>query len=929
MARTTIPSELVAINAIQGTLIADNAITAVHIATNAVSGTLIADNAVTSTHIAQNHVTGTQISQNTITVTHLADNAVETAKINASAVTTAKINNGAVTADKLAANSVTSAKIVNGTIVAADLADDAVTIAKMAALARGKIIYGDSSGAPAALALGSNGQVLKSDGTDIAWATLSTGVDGISSSADATAITIDSSERVGIGVGSPSAKLQVDGEVRIQSSTEDGTSLFSIYNENTNPDSEQFFIAMNGSSVEMGNARGNALDFFTSDTRRMRITSGGYVGVGTTSPQGELHLVGATGAPVRLYLSDVDDGTGAGDSLLITKSGATAYIYNRDDGDLRLGTNDDNDMLTIDSTGKIGIGTNSPSSHLHIESASSPTVRIKDTTNDCTLLAYAQDSEAIFGTYSNHTLSLYANSSAAVTILGSGNVGIGDTTPAHKLEVGGSIGLSGALELASAAMIDWANGDARILEGATNNYDLQFQTYDGSACSTKLTIQGGGNIGIGTTSPSGKLDIHTVDTSAYSATGEPVETALIHNESGADGTGVNYYSTLALTTGAGATSQGFINYVRTADNQGKFTFSQRTGSSTYKEAMSIHNDGTMHVGFNEDQQSIFGRTWIGFVSGLSDYAGIGHIDVADSGGYALLQSSGGATFLNAEDGADIYFLNHGTTSMRLSSTGRLGLGVDPSDGLGCQYGIQIKGGNDNYQATNFNESCQLSISTEVNTEGRYAAIRFTHVGNTEGFFGLVRRSATSDITDFVWQMYNGTTNTYQEHARLSSSALLTAAGKDNGAGYGTYGYMTCSTNLSGYTAGDYPTLKTDGNTIHFDANGTYTGYISHNTSFTDISDEREKDTIETISGATALVKQLRGVTHKWKDRRDDKTHYGLIAQEVEKVVPDVVSEGATKVGETEPTKGVAYQKLVPLLIETIKELEARIKTLEG
>ena len=52
MARTTIPAELVAINAIQGTLIADNAITAVHIATNAVSGTLVADNAITSTHIA-------------------------------------------------------------------------------------------------------------------------------------------------------------------------------------------------------------------------------------------------------------------------------------------------------------------------------------------------------------------------------------------------------------------------------------------------------------------------------------------------------------------------------------------------------------------------------------------------------------------------------------------------------------------------------------------------------------------------------------------------------------------------------------------------------------------------------------------------------------------------------------------------------------
>ena len=53
----------------------------------------------------------------------------------------------------------------------AKIADDAVTLAKLAGLARGKIIYGDASGNPAALALGSNGTVLKSDGTDIAWGT--------------------------------------------------------------------------------------------------------------------------------------------------------------------------------------------------------------------------------------------------------------------------------------------------------------------------------------------------------------------------------------------------------------------------------------------------------------------------------------------------------------------------------------------------------------------------------------------------------------------------------------------------------------------------------------------------------------------------------------------------------------------------------------
>ena len=61
----------------------------------------------------------------------------------------------------------------NDTIETADIQDNAVTLAKMAGLARGKIIYGDSSGDPAALAVGSANYVLTSDGTDISWAATS------------------------------------------------------------------------------------------------------------------------------------------------------------------------------------------------------------------------------------------------------------------------------------------------------------------------------------------------------------------------------------------------------------------------------------------------------------------------------------------------------------------------------------------------------------------------------------------------------------------------------------------------------------------------------------------------------------------------------------------------------------------------------------
>ena len=65
MALTKITPEIVAVNAIQGTLIADNAITAVHIATNAVSGTLIADNAVTATLTTSKSRPGNRPSSNT------------------------------------------------------------------------------------------------------------------------------------------------------------------------------------------------------------------------------------------------------------------------------------------------------------------------------------------------------------------------------------------------------------------------------------------------------------------------------------------------------------------------------------------------------------------------------------------------------------------------------------------------------------------------------------------------------------------------------------------------------------------------------------------------------------------------------------------------------------------------------------------------
>ena len=107
------------------------------------------------------------------------------------------------------------------------------------------------------------------------------------------------------------------------------------------------------------------------------------------------------------------------------------------------------------------------------------------------------------------------------------------------------------------------------------------------------------------------------------------------------------------------------------------------------------------------------------------------------------------------------------------------------------------------------------------------------------------------------------------------------------------------------------------------------------------SDERLKDIIEPITGAVAKVRAIDGFIYNWNNTnsrranenvpREEKTRYvGVSAQAVQAVLPEVVDEGE------DGYLGVSYSKLVPLLIEAIKEqqtiiddLKSRIETLEG
>ena len=95
------------------------------------------------------------------------------------------------------------------------------------------------------------------------------------------------------------------------------------------------------------------------------------------------------------------------------------------------------------------------------------------------------------------------------------------------------------------------------------------------------------------------------------------------------------------------------------------------------------------------------------------------------------------------------------------------------------------------------------------------------------------------------------------------------------------------------------------------------------------SDIRLKENITSLINSLYKIKQLNGVRFTWKDIPDvvgtpGKADFGILAHEVEAVAPELISESAHKSPDGDPYKTVAYDKLVPMLIEAIKELSGQV-----
>lgn len=189
---------------------------------------------------------------------------------------------------------------------------------------------------------------------------------------------------------------------------------------------------------------------------------------------------------------------------------------------------------------------------------------------------------------------------------------------------------------------------------------------------------------------------------------------------------------------------------------------------------------------------------------------------------------------------------------------------------------------------------------------------FSHAGN---WVELVKQSDLTTAVNNLVDSAPGALDTLNElAASLGDDANFATTMTNNLAGKASTGTTISAGNgLTG--GGDLSGNRT------ISMSGNFTGDFTATGDITAFSDESLKYNIETIDGALGKVEGIRGVT--WNRKSDDSRATGVVAQELEAVLPEAVHTNA------EGLKSVAYGNITGLLIEAVKELSAQVAELKA
>jgi hypothetical protein len=530
-------------------------------------------------------------------------------------------------------------------------------------------------------------------------------------------------------------------------------------------------------------------------------------------------------------------------------------------------------------SGSVGIGTSSPSESFHVHNGNSliyrgdggrPSFSIYNNTANNMWQHIVQNS----GRYDIRYRSSFNTdpdlTTGSISITNTGLVGIGTTNPQYRLHVQDSTSIGtiaiGNLSYPGLIYSDAGTGEFRIdNRSSTSGFISFYPNGQTTIGNERMRITSGGNVGIGITSPDYKLDIATST--------QPIR----------------------------------IKGSSTGYTQGSLLFQSDTSSSPSSRGLGVY-------AFNEGTDA----TW---------FFGNGY-NAADA---FVINRKSGSTYQEAAAAP-----GESSNFLLINSSGNIGISTTS---INSNVKLKVK-------ATSEGSGISLSSATFVvarsatDTQlgiGYYTTPAAWVISSTYGSDGAYQplAFATSDI----------------ERVRITSDGNLAFNTAGSGAAYVQINQATSQDggllwyrnnvikwqnaitnpgdNMNWYSY----TIGNQAFAINTNGSATLYGALTQNA-----SDRRLKNNITNIPNALDKIKTLNGVTFNWENNifKTERTNdIGVIAQEIQNVLPEAVTlapfdddgEGNSKSGENYLT--VYYEKLIPLLIEGVKELKAQNDDLQS